>query len=149
MSNSSVSVCVILILLFLLCKLILTESKSCSTVYLFPNLDTLLGFMFHLGSIQGLISSWDFSITRPRLQAPKHSVFYYGPINSFAIFELENYIKLSASLFQYLKSAMTLSKFLKCVCFIHLKVALNVLSASVYSQKPATVLHSGLKQISL
>lgn len=100
-------------------------------MYLFPNLDTLLGFMFHMGSIQGLISSWDVSITGSRLKAP-NILFLLWSNKYFRIFEMKNGSWISTlTRFCIWKSAIQASR--AYVCFIYVKVAeWDVLSASVY-----------------
>lgn len=95
-------------LLRFLCMLIPTESKSCLIffcVYSFPNRDTFLGFMFHLVSVLGTISRWDFSASMSKtLLLSKY----------FGIWYMKNYRKQPHTvIFFYITNIYTVYKNVK------------------------------------
>lgn len=90
--------------------------------------------MFHLGSVQGLISSWVFSVTESRLQSPRHFVLIMAPLRFWYFWNEKWHRTINSNTLQHLKvSRHPIQAPGAHVCFLSLKVAeWNVLSASAY-----------------
>lgn len=90
--------------------------------------------MFHLGSVQGLISSWVFSVTESRLQSPRHLVLIMAPLRFWYFWNEKWHQTINSNTLQHLKvSRHPIQAPGAHVFFLNLKVAeWNGLSASVY-----------------
>lgn len=87
--------------------------------------------MFHLGSVQGLISSWVFSVTESRLESPKHFVLIMASFRFRYFLKWKWHQTISSRMPQHLEASRHPFQAPGArVCFLYVKVA--VLCAAVW-----------------